>query len=88
MDDSAYFAAVPFERDEDGAIKAGQAREVRSEIAAKCLAAAMSATKAGAIAVSRESSSSSRGLGDAVILARYGDLSEEVAVEREQAGLQ
>lgn len=73
-----YFGAVPFERDEEGEILAGKPREARSEVAARCLAAAMAATKAGAVAFSRTSDSSSCGLGSAVIIARYGDVPEEM----------
>jgi hypothetical protein len=77
MAQSMYFAAVPFERDEAGTIMLGEAREARSEIAAKCLAAAMTATKAGAVALSCSSDSRSPELGDAVILGRYGEVAEE-----------
>jgi hypothetical protein len=78
MSDMTYFGAVPFERDEDGGMVTGNPREARSEIAARCLAAAMAATKSGAVAFSRTSDSSSCGLGSAVIIARYGDVPEEM----------
>jgi hypothetical protein len=78
MSDMTYFGAVPFERDEEGEILAGTPREARSEIAARCLAAAMAATKPGAVAFSRTSDSSSSQTGAAVIIARYGDVPDEV----------
>jgi hypothetical protein len=78
MSDMIYFGVVPFERDEAGEILVGKPREARSEIAARCLAAAMAATKLGAVAFSRTSDSSSCGLGSAVIIARYGNVPDEV----------
>jgi hypothetical protein len=41
MSDMTYFGVVPFERDEEGEMLPGKPREARSEIAARCLAAAM-----------------------------------------------
>jgi len=80
MSDMTYFGVVPFERDEEGEILPGKPREARSEIAARCLAAAMAATKPGAVAFSHTGDPASEGLGNAIILARFGDVPDEVRV--------
>jgi hypothetical protein len=78
MSDMTYFGVVAFERDEEGEILAGHPREARSAIAARCLAAAMAATQSGAVAFSLTTDCSSGGLDGAVIIARYGDVPDEV----------
>lgn len=80
MSDMTYFGVVPFERDDQGEILPGKPREARSEIAARCLAAAIAATKPGAVAFSRTTDSGSCDFGDAVIIAHFGDVPEEVRV--------
>ncbi|MEA3091821.1 MAG: hypothetical protein QOJ04_3163 [Caballeronia sp.] len=77
MSDDSYFAAIPFEHDGNGGIVAGKPHETRSEIAAKCMAAAMVATKAGAIALARTNDPSSCELGEPMILASYGEVAEQ-----------
>jgi hypothetical protein len=73
MSEANYFGAVPFERDEDGGVMVGIPRQAKSEIAARCMAAAMAATKSGAIAFSRSGDASAPGLGTTTIIGRYGD---------------
>jgi hypothetical protein len=77
MGDMVYFGAIAFERTEGG-MTACKPREARSEIAAKCLAAAMAATRSGAVAFSRTSDSASCGVGSAEVIARYGDVPDGV----------
>jgi hypothetical protein len=67
----AGFGAMPFELDAEGKVAFGEARQVTSEIGARCLAAAMAATNAGAIAFSHSGDLSSNEPPDPVILARY-----------------
>ena len=69
-----YFAALPLERDGEGGVVPGEPRETRSEIAAKCLAAAMAATEAGAVALARTADD------EPVILERYGEVPDEMLV--------
>ena len=80
MSEANYFGAVPFERDEDGGVVLGTPREARSEIAARCMAAAMAATQPGAIAFSRSADSSAPGPGTTTIIGRYGDAPAEMLV--------
>jgi hypothetical protein len=70
--ETMYFAALPLERDGEGAVVPGTPRETRSEIAAKCLAAAMAATEAGAVAIARMADDGP------VILGRYGEVADEM----------
>ena len=72
MAEITYFAALPLERDKHGAVVAGEPREARSELAAKCLAAAMAATEAGAIALSRTAED------ETIVLAQYGEVADEM----------
>src|SRR5947209_1246186 len=73
MGDMVYFGAMAFERTEGG-MTACKPREARSEIAARCLAAAMAAIRSGAVAFSRTSDSASCEVGTAEIIARYGEV--------------
>ena len=47
------FLVVPFEFDPAGKVEYGEARQVSSEIGARCLAAAMVATSPGALVLSK-----------------------------------
>jgi hypothetical protein len=85
MSDDLYFAAVPFEHDGNGGVIPGRLHEARSEIAAKCMAAAMVATKAGAVAVARPGDRSAFELGEPVILACYGEVAEQLRTLEEAA---
>ena len=74
LSETMYFAALPLERDGEGGVVPGEIRETRSEIAAKCLAAAMAATEAGAVALARMADD------EPVILGRYGEVADEMLV--------
>jgi len=50
------FLAVPFELNAEGKVKYGEARQVSSELGARCLAAAMVATSPGALVLSKTDS--------------------------------
>jgi hypothetical protein len=80
MSEANYFGAVPFERDEDGGVVLGQPREAKSEIAARCMAAAMAATQSGAMAFSRRDDSSAPGAGTITIIGHYGDAPADMRV--------
>jgi hypothetical protein len=77
MADLTYFVALPFERNSDGELVAGEPRDAQSQSAAVRLAAALAATKAGAVAFSRTGDPSTGEFADAVILARYGEVADE-----------
>jgi hypothetical protein len=77
MHSITYFVALPFERNADGELQPGEAREVLSQAAAVRLAAAMASAKVGAVAFSRTGDPSTGEFADAVILARYGEVAEE-----------
>jgi hypothetical protein len=85
MSDNAYFAAVPLDHDGNGGVIAGRPHEARSEIAAKCMAAAMAATKAGAVAIARPGDPSACELGELVILGSYGQVAEQLRTLEEAA---
>jgi hypothetical protein len=68
------FSALAIEKDAMGEIALGDLRAAQSEIAAKCLAAAMAATKPAAVAFSHTGDLSSGNLANVVILESYGDL--------------
>ena len=50
------FLVVPFEFDAAGKVEYGEARQVSSELGARCLAAAMVATSPGALVLSKTDS--------------------------------
>jgi hypothetical protein len=75
MADLRFFAAS-IERHPDGAIVLVEIRKANSEIAAKCLAAAMLATNAGAVAFSRLGDNSSDDPVEVAPLAVYGELAD------------
>jgi hypothetical protein len=72
-----FFVALPFERDADGEVVPGEAREAQSQIAAMRLASALAAIKVGALAFFRTGDPSTGEFEDAIILARYGEVAEE-----------
>jgi hypothetical protein len=73
-----YFVALPFDRNEEGELVAGEAREAQSEMAARRIASALAGGKAGAVAFSRTGDPSTGEFDDAVILARYGETPDDV----------
>jgi hypothetical protein len=73
-----YFVALPFDRNEEGELVAGEAREAQSDMAARRIASALAGGKAGAVAFSRTGDPSTGEFDDAVILARYGETPDDV----------
>jgi hypothetical protein len=72
-----YFVALPFDRNEEGELVAGEAREAQSDMAARRIASALAGGKAGAVAFSRTGDPSTGEFEDAVILARYGETPDD-----------
>jgi hypothetical protein len=73
-----YFVALPFDRNEEGELVAGEAREAQSDMAARRIASALAGGKAGAVAFSRTGDPSTGEFDYAVILARYGETPDDV----------
>jgi hypothetical protein len=69
-----YHVVIAFDRDAEGDLKPGEAREVLSPIVAERRARALSVEHAGAVAFSRTGDPSTREFQDAVILARFGEV--------------
>jgi hypothetical protein len=67
----ANFGAMPFEADAEGKLVFGKPLRTNSEIAARCLAAAMAATSDGAVAFSCQGESTFAVLTSFVTLGRY-----------------
>jgi hypothetical protein len=80
----ASFGAMPFDLDAEGKVAFGEPRQVTSEIGARCLAAAMAATNAGAIAFAHSGDLSSNEPAAPVILARF-DNAGPVEVSAQEA---
>ena len=78
MRNSNCFTALAIEHDAEGELFLGEVRSTQSEIAARCLAAAMAATRPGAVALSHTGDLSSGDLADLLILDCYGDLGNGV----------
>lgn len=78
MANITYFVALPFEQNSDGELVAGEPREAQSHAGAIRMAAAMASSKAGAIAFSRTGDPSTGEFADAVILASYGEVADEL----------
>ena len=75
---TTYYVALPFVRNEDGDLVTDEPREAQSETGAKRIAAALATEKAGALAFSRTGDPEVGEFDDAVILARYGEVAEEL----------
>ncbi|MDQ0392666.1 hypothetical protein [Labrys monachus] len=76
-----YYAVLPFIRNDEGDLVSGEAAEAPSAGAAKSRAAAAIGKYAGAIAFSRAGDPSLGDFEDAVVLARYGETPDDVALE-------
>ena len=74
-----YFVALPFGRDAEGNLCAGEAVETRTAEAARRRAASMAVLNAGAIAFARTGDVALGDFEDAEVLARYGEVPEDVA---------
>jgi hypothetical protein len=69
-----YHVVIAFDRDADGDLKPGEAREVLSPIVAERRARALALEHAGAVASSRTGDPTTGEFHDAVILARFGEV--------------
>ncbi|MGJ4892740.1 hypothetical protein [Bradyrhizobium sp. HKCCYLR20261] len=80
MPDVTYYVAMPFRRDESGALVAGTAEECRSSAAALRRAEAMSRLpdNIGALAFSRSGDPLMGEFSDAQLLHRFGDLPDDL----------
>jgi len=78
MRNPTCFSALAIEQDPEGDIVLSEVRSTQSEIAARCLAAAMAATRPGAVALSHTGDLSSGDLADVLILDCYGELEDRV----------
>lgn len=76
MDRVTYFVALPFGRDPEGNLCAGEPIEARSADAARRRAASMAATHGGAIAFSRTGDIALGDFEEAHVLGRFGDVPE------------
>ena len=69
-----YFVAMPFSRDEDGELVAGEAQDRQSAGAAESAARRMAETAAGAVAFSRTGDPATGEFKDAVVLREFGEV--------------
>jgi hypothetical protein len=69
-----YHVVVSFDRDGEGELKPGEAREVMSPIVAERRARALALEHAGAVAFSRTGDPTTGEFQEAVILARFGEV--------------
>ena len=69
-----YHVAIAFDRDAEGELRPGGAREVMSPIVAEHRARALALEHAGALAFSRIGDPTTGEFQDAVILARFGEV--------------
>ena len=69
-----YHVVVAFDRDAEGDLKPGEAREVLSPIVAERRARALALEHAGALAFSRTGDPTTGEFQDAVILAQFGEV--------------
>jgi hypothetical protein len=76
-----YHVVVAFDRDEEGDLKPGEAREVLSPIVAERRARALALEHAGALAFSRTGNPATGEFGDGVILARFGEVALDLLSE-------
>jgi hypothetical protein len=80
-----YHVVIAFDRDVEGDLKLGEAREVMSPIVAERRARALGLEHAGALAFSRTGDPAVGEFQDAVILARFGEVDLDSLREREGA---
>jgi len=67
----ANFGAMPFEFDNEGKLVYGKRCRATSEIGARCMAAAMLATSAGAVVFSYEGEPSSGDITNLIVIEQY-----------------
>jgi hypothetical protein len=80
MPDITYFAVLPFSRTEDGDFLAEAAIEVRSAAQARSTASRMEGDGKGAVAFSKTGDPQLGEWQNAVILGRYGDVPDDLAL--------
>jgi hypothetical protein len=69
-----YYVVVPFDRNDEGDLTAGEAKEVPNASAAERQAQSLASVHAGAVAFSRTGDPSIGEFQDAVILAQFGEV--------------
>ena len=69
-----YFVAMPFDRNEEGDLVAGEAQDRQSAGAAESAARRMAETAAGAVAFSRTGDPATGEFEDAVVLRGFGEV--------------
>lgn len=69
-----YFVAMPFVRNEEGELVAGEAQDRQSAGAAESAARRMAETAAGAVAFSRTGDPATGEFEDAVIIREFGEV--------------
>lgn len=74
MEFVTYFVAMPFIRNEEGELVAGEAQDRQSAGAAESAARRMAETAAGAVAFSRTGDPSTGEFEDAVVLRKFGEV--------------
>jgi hypothetical protein len=78
MGSVTYFVALPFGRDDNGNLCAGEAVEAPSELIARSRAARLSTSYEGAVAFSRTGDPTSGDFQPAIVLSRHGELPEDL----------
>ena len=82
-----YHVVIAFDRDAEGDLKPGEAREVLSPTVAERRARALALEHAGALAFSRTGDPTTGEFQDAMILAQFGEVDLDSLGEREAASL-
>jgi hypothetical protein len=78
MGSVTYFVALPFGRDDEGNLCAGEAVEAPSELIARSRAARLATGNEGAVAFSRTGDPDIGEFAEAVVLVRYGNVPSDV----------
>ena len=76
-----YDVVVAFDRDEEGELKPRETQEVMSPIVAERRARTLALEHSGALAFSRTGNPATGEFGDAVILARFGEVALDLLSE-------
>ena len=74
MANVTYFVALPFDRNEEGELVAGEAQDRQSAGAAESAARRMAGTSAGAVAFSRTGDPATGKFEDAIVLREFGEV--------------
>jgi hypothetical protein len=78
MANTTYYVALPFVRNEEGDLVTAEPKEAQSDAGAKRMAAVLAMNHAGALAFSRSGDPDVGEFADAVIIARYGEVADEL----------